>query len=435
MAGGTFLVQNKIRAGAYINFRSGKQISVSVRDRGIAAVPLEIGFGPAGVLTEVTAETDVKKRLGYPADSPALLLVRECAKRARTVLVYRLAEGTKASCTGGNLTATARYGGSRGNDLTVRVTAEGERFRVETLLDGGVVDSQEAGEVSELAGNSWVEFSGSGALTAQAGLVLSGGSDGEVTAESYSGFFKALETADFQTFALPTADSAVIREAVSFVRRMREDEGKKIQAVVAGYPQADTEGVLSVKNGVRLEDGTELSAAQATAYAAGMTAGAQVNESNTYGSYEGAADVLERYSNSEIVAALQAGEWVFVPRGSGVVVEQDINTFTSYTAEKGKIFSKNRPVRVMDGLAADIKKLFEERYLGKTGNSADGRSLFKAEILSYLQQLQEIGAIDGLDPAEDVEVLPGNEADAVAVRLWIRPVDSMEKLYMTVEIQ
>ena len=227
----------------------------------------------------------------------------------------------------------------------------------------------------------------------------------------------------------------MIRETVSFVRRMREDEGKKIQAVVAGYPQADTEGILSVKNGVRLEDGTELSAAQATAYAAGMTAGAQVNESNTYGSYEGAADVLERYSNSEIVAALQAGEWVFVPRGNGVVVEQDINTFTSYTAEKGKIFSKNRPIRVMDGLAADIKKLFEERYLGKTGNSADGRSLFKAEILSYLQQLQEIGAIDGLDPAEDVEVLPGNEADAVAVRLWIRPVDSMEKLYMTVEIQ
>ena len=189
-----------------------------------------------------------------------------------------------------------------------------------------------------------------------------------------------------------------------------------------------------MKNGVVLEDGTEISAVQATAYVAGMTAGAQVNESNTYGSYDGAVEVSERYTDSEITAALKAGEWVFVPRNGGVVVEQDINTFTSFTAEKGKIFSKNRPLRVMDGLAADIKALFEGQYLGKTGNSADGRSLFKAEILSYLQQLEDIGAIDGLDP-EDVEVLPGSDADAVAVKLLLRPVDSMEKLYMTVEIQ
>ncbi len=434
MAGGTFTAQNKVRAGAYINFRSVKKGSAAVGDRGVAAIPMELGFGPAGRLIEITAESDVKKLLGYPADHKALLLLRECAKRAKKVLVYRLAEGGRASCTGGNLTVTARYGGSRGNDLTVRVAAEGEKFRVETLLDGAVADRQEGRAVSDLSGNSWVEFSGSGALTAQAGMVLTGGSDGEVSAESYDGFFSALEKADFQTFALPSGDAGVLSKAAAFVRRMRDQEGKKIQGVVAGYPQADCEGIISVKNGVVLEDGTAISAPQATAYAAGMTAGAQVNESNTYGSYDGAAEVSERYTDSEITAALKAGEWVFVPRNGGVAVEQDINTFTSFTAEKGKIFSKNRPLRVMDGLAADIRTLFEGQYLGKTGNSADGRSLFKAEILSYLQELENIGAIDGLDP-EDVEVLPGKEADAVAVNLLLRPVDSMEKLYMTVEIQ
>ena len=434
MAGGTFTAQNKVRAGAYINFRSVKKGSAAVGDRGIAAVPMELGFGPAGSLVEITAESDVKKLLGYPADHEALLLLRECAKRAKKVLVYRLADGVKAACTGGNLTATARYGGSRGNAITVRVTAEGEKFRVETLLDGAVADSQEGKTVSDLSGTSWVEFSGSGALTAQAGMVLTGGSDGEVSAASYDGFFSALEKAEVQTFALPCSNTGVLGKAAAFVKRMRDQEGKKLQGVVAGYPQADCEGIISVKNGVVLEDGTEISAVQATAYVAGMTAGAQVNESNTYGSYDGAAEVSARYTDSEITAALKAGEWVFVPRNGGVVVEQDINTFTSFTAEKGKIFSKNRPLRVMDGLAADIKALFEGQYLGKTGNSADGRSLFKAEILSYLQQLEDIGAIDGLDP-EDVEVLPGSDADAVAVKLLLRPVDSMEKLYMTVEIQ
>lgn len=88
----------------------------------------------------------------------------------------------------------------------------------------------------------------------------------------------------------------------------------------------------------------------------------------------------------------------------------------------------------MDGLAKDLKGLFEGQYLGKTGNSADGRSLFKAEILGYLQELEQMGAIEDVE-AEDVEVLPGNDADSVVVNLKLWPVDSMEKLYMTVEIR
>ena len=434
MAGGTFLTQNRVRAGVYINFRSAGRKAAAVGSRGTAALPMEIGFGPAGKLLPVTADTDVRKLFGYRAGDPALLLLQECAKRAGTVLAYRLAEGGKASCTGGNLTATAKYGGSRGNALAVRITAEAGAFRVETLLDGEALDVQHGTEVSDLSANSWVEFSGSGALSPQAGLVLSGGTDEKADAESYRGFFKALETADFQTFALPSDDMEVIREAAAFTVRMREQEGKKIQAVVAGYPQANHEGVISVKNGVLLENGTELTAAQATAFAAGMTAGAQVNESNTYGVYDGAADVRERMTGSEIEAALKAGEWVFLPKGNRVVLEQDINTFTAFSPEKGRAFSKNRLLRVMDGLAEDLKRLFEEQYLGKTGNSADGRSLFRAEVLGYLQQLAEIGAIDGTGP-EDVEVLPGQEADAVTVNLQLRPVDSMEKLYMTVEIR
>ena len=435
MAGGTFLVQNKVRAGAYIRFRSVQQTFATVGSRGVAALPLALDFGPSGSLIEVSADTDVKKIFGCSADAEQLLLLRECAKRAQKILVYRLADGQKASCSSGGLTVTARFGGSGGNRITVRVVEEGDAFRVETLLDGTVQDSQTVSDISRLSQNDWVQFSGSGSLSPQAGLVLSGGTDDPVSDDSYDGFFSALEKADFQTFAFPTEDSDLINSAVAFVKRMREDEGKPVQAVVAQFPQADYEGVISVKNGVILEDGTTLSPQQATAYVAGMTAGAQVNESCTYDTYDGAADVSQRYTNTQVIDALQNGEWVFIPRKGGVVVEQDINSLTSFTAEKGKTFSKNRPLRVMDGLASDLRSLFESYYLGKTGNSADGRSLFKAEIVSYLQQLQEIGAIDAFDSAADVEVLPGSDSDAVVVNLSIRPVDSMEKLYMTVEIQ
>lgn len=434
MAGGTFISYNKVRAGVYINFRTADTAGASVGERGTAALPLSLGYGPAGVLIRVDRDTDVRKALGYSGGSDALLLLRECAKCARAVLVYRLNDGEKASGTGGGLTATARYGGSRGNDFTVKVAQEGEAFRVETWLDGELLDSQTVSQAGELAANDWLEFSGS-ALSAQAGIRLSGGSDEEADADDYAAFFKALETADFQTAAIPSSDAAVKQAAAAFVKRMREEEGVKVQVVAAEYPQADYEGVISVKNGVVLEDGTRITKEMATAYAAGMTAGAQVNQSNTYGVYDGAADVDERFTNSQIVEALKAGEWVFVPRDGGVVVEQDINTFTSHTPQKGAAFSKNRLVRVMDTLANDIKALFEGQYLGKVGNSADGRSLFQAAVAGYLEQLQAIGAIDAFDSREDIQVLPGESADAVVVNLAIRPVDSMEKLYMTVEIQ
>ena len=40
LGGGTFLVQNKILPGAYINFISVANASASLSDRGIATLPL-----------------------------------------------------------------------------------------------------------------------------------------------------------------------------------------------------------------------------------------------------------------------------------------------------------------------------------------------------------------------------------------------------------
>lgn len=434
MAGGVFLGQNKVRAGVYLNFVTTRSGAAAVGERGCAAVALPLKFGPEG-LSKVEAGTDVRALFGYNANAPELLLLREAAKKAQTVLVYRLAGGEKASGTGGGLTITAKWGGSRGNDITVSVKPEGDLFRVETYLDGEKAESWLVSDIAALTGSDLVEFSGEGPLSEQAGIALSGGTDEEVNAESWNGYFKALETADLETLAVPTTDTEVKQAAVAFVKRMRETEGKMIQAVVENYPQADSEGVISVKNGVLLEDGTEITAADATAFVAGMTAGAQLNESNTYAVYTGAASVTERYLNSEIEDALQNGEWLFVPGKGGVIVEQDINSFTSFTAEKGAAFSKNRLVRVMDAVANDIRSLFEGSYLGQTGNSADGRSLFKAELCGYFTELEALGAIDGFDSREDIEVLPGEAADAVVVNLRICPVDSMEKLYLTVTVE
>jgi hypothetical protein len=45
LGGGTFLTQNKILPGAYINFISAARASATLSDRGIATMPLIMDWG------------------------------------------------------------------------------------------------------------------------------------------------------------------------------------------------------------------------------------------------------------------------------------------------------------------------------------------------------------------------------------------------------
>lgn len=91
-------------------------------------------------------------------------------------------------------------------------------------------------------------------------------------------------------------------------------------------------------------------------WVAAATAAAQMSQSLTYDAYDDAVDVGTRYTNAQIEAAIIAGEFLFTPNQGKTKVEVDLNTFTGYTPDKGKPFSKNRVIRVLDGIANDFKK-------------------------------------------------------------------------------
>lgn len=438
MPGGAWTTQNKTRPGVYINFvGEGKPVG-AVGERGIVTMPLSLSWGPVKQVLAINAGDSVSELLGYDITAPQLLLVREALKRAETLLLYRLNEGTKAKVTAGTLTATAKYGGLRGNDIKIVVQKnidDDTVFDVTTVFAGQAVELQLAKNVEDLKPNRWVDFSGTGALDVTAGAPLVGGADGAVTNQDHTAYLEAIEVHDYHSMALPSTDSSLKAVYVSFVKRLRDKEGVKVQVALENYPTADYEGVISVKNGVVLSDGTTLTAAQATAWVAAATAAANVNESLTYTAYDDAVDVDKRYTNSQIEAALLKGEFIFVANNGRAIVEQDINTFTSYTPEKGKQFSKNRVIRVLDSIGNDLKRIFERSYIGKVNNNADGRSLFRAECTTYLNTLQNISAIQKFDPQSDVAVLPGNEVDSVNCELVVQPVDAIEKIYMKVKVK
>ena len=281
--------------------------------------------------------------------------------------------------------------------------------------------------------NALVEFSGTGTLTEVAGAKLTGGTNGTVSSSDYTDYFKALETADFNYLALPTSDNTIKKAGINFIKRMREDEGKNAQLVIADS-DADSEAVINVSNGVVLADGTVIDKTKATVWVASASASAGIEKSLTYAKYDDSVDVDGKLTHTETIDALLKGKFVFTYKKGRAVVEQDINSLVSFTIEKNEFFKKNRVLRTLDDIVNDTHYAFTEFFLGKVNNNEDGRQAFKANRIKYFRDLEARGAIENF-AVEDIEVLRGEDKDAVVVNVKVQPIDSMEKLYMTVVVE
>lgn len=437
MAGGTWTLQNKNRPGAYVNFKAVPDPNSATAARGIMAMPLVLNWGPEAQIVEIysTDLTDggIKKKLGYDANNSALLQVRECLKNCYKLLAYRVnTGGDEAIATLGNLTVTAKYPGTRGNDIKVAIESKTSTFDVIVYLDNTVVDKQNVAAITDLVNNDYVIFSGSGTLAATAATALTEGTNGTSPDVNYTAFFELLKSQEWQVLGLPLDDDDIAAEAVEAIRTMREDLGKKVQAVVYDYA-ADYEGIISTKQGYITASDT-ISAVDFVAYAAGISAGVDLPYPNTYREIEDALNIVNPMTSEEIETALATGYMVISRRTDGVIViEQDINTLTTFSSDKPKEFRKNRLIRTLDEIANTITRLFENRFIGKINNDVTGRELLKQAISKELTALQDMSAIENYD-ADDITVALGDDADSVVVTLGIQPVDAMEKLYMTVEV-
>ena len=333
----------------------------------------------------------------------------------------------------GGLLATAKYPGVRGNDISILSAEQTDGgFLVSTIVDGEIVDQQEARSEADLASNAWVTFSG-GPLAATAGITLSGGEDGTVQEAAYASFLTALEPHAFDVLVYDGSDAATQSALISFVQRMAEENGQYSQLVAANLTNPDSMFVINVQSGVTLSDGTELTPEQVTWWVGGAEAGARYNESLTYARYPGAAGISPMMSNSGYENALKAGSLVLAVDSGRVKVEQDINSMVTYTPDFGKAFRKNRVLRLCSTIANDIYQQFSDNFIGVVHNKEEGRSRFKGVIVGYLLDIQAGGGIQEFS-AEDVEVLPGEEIDAVVVNLSLKVTDAVEKIYLTVVV-
>lgn len=442
MAGGTWLSQNKKRPGAYINFKSVPRSTMTVGDRGIVAIGLPLKWGKEGELIEVLSSSlldgSSKKLIGFDAFNSDSKLLAGALSYAYKALVYRMdVGGSKATATIGNLTITAKYNGTFGNSILVTIKAlENGLFEVITYINGETVNIQRVATISELENNDFVDFSGDGELEENAGTSLSNGTNGtynETTA--YPLMFKSLKMAHWQTFACNSSDISIKSNVCDFINQLRNNEGKYVQGVVADYDGADSEGIINSISGCVIDE-VEYSKEEFTAIVAGMTAGANFNQSNTAKKINGATKIINELDDAEIKKALENGKFLLSTSAKGEVkVEQDINSLHTFTKEKDYNFSKNRVVRTLDEIGTTTKLTWEDTYMGKVDNNPTGRGLFKGDLISYGNELQRLSGIQEFNGADDVIVSQGNDLDSIVVDWGVKPVDSMEKLYMTVDVR
>lgn len=433
MAGGKWERQNKELSGAYTNVETNSLAVAGIDANGAEIIPVMLDWGPVGEFIRVRPSTPFRQTFGRDLkDLPQLM---EAFKATGNVLLYNLnGEGTKATATTEELTATAAYGGTDGNQISVVVSAElDESTTIKTYYQGDRVDMQNVTDVAEWSPNGYVVLSGS-LPAGDATLTLTGGETTKATNDSFAAFAAGLDTQIFRTVAYGTDDQSVKLLLSLKIKEMRDEEGIYVNFVTNEYAQADHEGTISIKNGVYV--GERFIPADEAVYWYGAAYANAGSESLTYADYPGATDV-ERLSKEDIIKAKREGHVVFIYDAGAdgkdrIVVESDINTFTSFTPKKNQDFRKGLIVRQMDDMGRNIQHIFSRYYIGKVRNHGNGRNLFKGSLMTDVMDVMlDKESIEPYDP-NDIDIDEGSSKEAVLVNVGVEYVDAMEKLYTTV---
>ena len=438
LGGGTWLVQNKVLPGSYINFSSVAKASATLSDRGYAAAPFVLSWGPENEVFAVTSgefQKNSKAIFGYSYDHPKMLALREIFLHATTVYCYRLGLGAKkAACA----LATAKYPGVRGNDLSIVISVnvdDPDAFDVGTYLDGIQVDLQTVTKAEDLTGNDYVDFKKDLTLEATAGAPLTGGEDvANITGDSHQAFLDKIEAYAFNAMCCPAADPIIVKLYAAYCQRVRDEVGAKFQLIAWKPSTVDYEGVIGVWNSAT-HPSMDVEEHAVVYWATGAHAGVAVNKSLTNAKYDGELTLNTDYKQAELTAALKAGKFMFHNVNGLTRVLEDINTLLTLSDTKGEVFQSNQTMRVCDQIANDVAVLFNERYLGTVPNDASGRSALWGDITHYIKQLEDIRAVENFDP-DTVSCEQGDKKKAVLVTVnGLNIINAMAQLYMSVIIQ
>lgn len=460
----TYLVgETKVRPGAYFNIqKSGNNAAASVIS-GVTAVIFRSDFGPLNEAVELSAEDGYADTFGDGGTTDA---IQEAINGgAKTIIACRAGNGgTQATITLNSkdgeaaVTLTAKYPGKKAFTATIREKLSDSTVK-ECIIFADTTEFEKVefaagvGEAAALV----VAFANSKKFKAEvksgqdlsemfnvAQSLFTAGTDPTVTTSDYSNAFEQVEVYDFNTICVDTEDTAVHILLQSFMNRVF-NAGILALAVVAEKHTVELEtrqthaaafndcNMHYVLNAHVSEQGKEIDGYQTAARFAGLIGACASNSSLTHTVINGFTEILEKLTNSQIVAAEKMGCLVLTYNSSKQVwIDNAINTLITPADNQDDGWKKIRRVKTRYELIRRMNTT-SDNLVGKVDNDNNGRATVISQLQAVGNSMVAEGKLTSCTVSESSVYTA--DGDSAWFEITVIDKDSMEHIYLTYKFQ
>ena len=318
---------------------------------------------------------------------------------------------------------------------------DGTNIFQKVLFEAGGDEAQ--GLVDALATNRYFTATKivAGTLADVDQAALTGGTNPTVTTANYTKGTEILERYRWNCIVADT-DSTEVRAILNNFVKQSYETGHLGFACIAGKSTEDLETrmayaasindekIVYVLSGWIGNDGTVYDGWRAAARIGGMIAGCESNVSLTHDVISNALELIEPFSNGEIIRAEQKGCLVLsLNADDQVQIDNAINTLITAGTDMDEGWRKIRRTKTRFELMDRINRT-HDRLVGFVNNDVNGRATVIAAAQKILNEMiAENKLVFGSYVEEDAGHPP--EADSAWFLLHILDLDSLEKIYLT----
>jgi hypothetical protein len=492
--GGIFSKSNRPSLpGAYFNFENQVVEAVPVASGTAVAIPFTHDWGPFETVTRVSSFAEFQSIFGASDDTDGYRAVKQAFQGeglegrggAGEVVCYRFgaSAAAKAAKTLNNtastpaaaITLTARYEGTRGNDLRVTTqdyAADSDKNEL-IVLDGTTVLERYRyanTNITDLAAqinasSNWItagSVTTGTALAEVSGSSFTGGNDGtSTTSTEWADALDAFEVHRFAVLCAYGLTDSGIRTTVATWTDDQNDLGKRFFTVFGGAAAesastaATRSGGLASPNILNVGIGTitdstlgsgqtelTLGTAQFCARVAGALAARGESQSLTHARFAG-IELTVGATLSDLETAFDSGV-IALARDSHstapVHIKTGLTTWTQTDADSTPslpylIYRQPKYVRTIHGIESDLTQWAEENIIGTQVINENTRETVVGHVKKVLLEREQTGSIQGgWTVGIDQNPPPSDDDEFIALVLAVSFARSLEQVYFTVSV-
>lgn len=195
-----------------------------------------------------------------------------------------------------------------------------------------------------------------------------------------------LKVKRFNYLACPESTEDEVNTIVTWIKECRDRDKKSFKAVINSNISPDHEGIINFTTSeIKLKNsGKKYSAKEYTPRIAGILAGLPFTRSATYYVLPEVEEILEANNQN---ASINNGELILINDGEKVKIASGVNSLVTIEGNKSEDMKDILIIEKIDLIKDDIKKVFEENYVGKVVNTYDNKQLFVTNIHTYFDKL------------------------------------------------